>query len=107
MVGLVLFGFVWFGLIGFGLVCLVWFGLVWFGLEWHGLVWYGLVGFGLWWLRVWVVWVGEMVGVVRVVEDVVVMNPVFFNIYGYAEISFLVTFGLVWTDYSIILSLSC
>ena len=26
---------------------------------------------------VWVIWVGEMVGVVRVVEDVVVMKPVF------------------------------
>ena len=43
---------------------------------------------------VWVVGVGGMVGVVRVVEDVVVMKPVFFNIQGNAEIGCLVTFGL-------------
>ena len=47
---------------------------------------------------VWVVWVGEMVGVVRVVEAVMVMNPVFFNIHGYADIGCLLTFGLVFTD---------
>ena len=44
---------------------------------------------------VWVVWVGEMVEVVKLVEDVVVMNPVYFNIHGYAEIGCPVTFGLV------------
>ena len=50
---------------------MVWFGLVRSGMVWFGMVWFGLVGV------VWVVWVGEMVGVVRVVEDVVVMNLVF------------------------------
>ena len=37
-------------------------------MVWFGVV--GVVGF------VWVVWVGKRVGVVRVVEDVVGMNPV-------------------------------
>ena len=59
------------------LLCFVCFGLVSFGLEWFGLVWF---------------WV---VGVVGVVEDVVVMKPVFFNIHGYAELGCLETFGLV------------
>ena len=69
--------------------------MVWFSLVWYGLVWYGLVGVvGV----VWVVWVGEMVWVVRVVESGMVMNPVFFNIHGYADIGCLVTFGLVFTD---------
>ena len=84
-------------MVGFSLVCLVWFGLVWFGLVWSGLVWFGLVKFGLvliglvWFVwfgvvevagLVWDVGVGGMVGVVRVVEDVVVMKPVFFNFHG-------------------------
>ena len=47
--------------------------MVLFGLVWYGLVWYGLVWFGV----VWAVLVGGMVGVDRVVEDVVVMNSVF------------------------------
>ena len=47
---------VWFGLVG-----VVWFGFVWFGVVWVVLV-VGVVG---------------MVGVVRLVEDVVVMKPVF------------------------------
>ena len=53
------------------------------------MVWFGVVEV------FWVVRVGGMVGVVRVVEDVVVINPVFFNNHGYAEISCLVTFGLI------------
>ena len=59
---------------------MVWFGLVWFGLVWFGLVMFGKVWFGLVWFRVvgvvWVVGVGSMV--FRVVEDAVVMKPVFF-----------------------------
>ena len=54
-----------------------------------------------------VVGVGGMVGVVRVVEDVVVMNQVFFNIHGHSALGCVVTFGLVWTDLWMILSLSC
>ena len=51
---------------------MVWFGLVWYGLVWFSFVWFGVVEVvGL----VWVVLVGETVGVVRVVDDVVVMNP--------------------------------
>ena len=71
------FSLVWLGLVGFGLV---WFGLVWFDLVWFGSVWFGL-GWGD--LGGWVGWrglvvgVGGMVGLVRVVEDVVVMKPVF------------------------------
>ena len=86
---------VWFGLVWFGLVGFVWFGLVWYCLVCYGLDWFGVVGM-VWVIGVvWVVVVGGMVGVVRVVEDVVEMNPVFFNIHGYAEIGCLVTFGLV------------
>ena len=58
----------------FVLFCFVWFGLVWFVMVWFGLVWFG---------------------VVRVVEDVVVIKSVFFNIHGYAEIGCLLTFSLV------------
>ena len=79
---------------GFSLPWLVWFGLVWFGLVWFGLVWYGLVWFGVVG-AIWVVWVGGMLGVVRVVEDLVVIKPFFFIIHGYAELCCLVTFGLV------------
>ena len=71
---------------------MVWFGLLWFGLVWFGLIWFGVFGVDR---LVLVVGVGGMVEVVRVVEDVVVMKPVFFNIHGHAEIGCLVTFGLV------------
>ena len=48
--------------------------MVWYGLLWYVLVLFVVVGV------VWVVGVGGMVWVIRVVEDVVVMIPVFFSI---------------------------
>ena len=84
---------------GFSLPWLVWIGLVWFGLVWIGLVWFGLVWYGLVWFGlvevVGVVWVVGVVGMVWGVEDVLVIKPVFFKIYGFAEIGCLVTFCLV------------
>ena len=67
--------------------------MVWFGKVWFGSVWLGVVG------MVWVVGVGEIIGVVKMAAVVVVMKPVFFNIHGFAEIGCLgplVLFRLIY-----------